>query len=764
MSAKKHTSKKTTSTWKSKILKLCWIVAATPFVLISLMLVIASFSDLPTFEELENPRSVEATVVYSIDKKILGKYYSQNRVKVSYQELSPHLTDALISTEDERFRTHSGVDANALMRAVAGAITLNSKGGGSTITQQLAKMMFHERPKSKLKRVMQKFSEWIIAVRLEKQYTKNELIAMYFNKFDFVNNAVGIHSAAKTYFNTTPDKLKIEQAAMLVGMAKNPNIFNPIRHPDTTHKRRMIVLHQMYKNEVITEQEYDSLKVLPLGINFKPDSHNTGLAPYYRGWLKEEVEHIIKENNITKDEEGNLYSVRLDGLKIYTTIDSKMQDYAEQAMLKHLTQLQKELDKDIKNNSNYPYAKSVTNEEADQMIQIKLKQSKRYNQMAEQGLSDTEIIKVLKKPITMKIFDWSSKRFEKEVTMSPYDSVKYHEKILKSGMISIEPQTGFVKVWVGGPSYRDFKYDYAIKSQRQVGSTIKPFAYAVALRDGITTPCTNYPNIEYCIDVKKGFTSDSWCPSDQFDGISTPVYCALAGSKNNITAKLIKESGGENKELVKLLNNIGIANSSIKPVPSLALGVCQMNVLDMTSAQTIFANGGVHVSPTSILRIEDRNGKVLYETKTIVKEVLDKTTAYDVLKMLKGTIKGAKRPEDGKIFGTARRLTYNKPYGNILFDCAGKTGTTQNSSDGWFVGFVPDLVTSIWVGCDNQNIHFNSSSLGQGANMSLPIWGYFIKDVYKDKRIKLNRKDFEPPCEDCSKQIECEQTITDPIF
>lgn len=750
----KNTSKKITPSWKRKILKWCWILTSIPFILIGLMLIIASFSDLPSFEELENPRTVEATVVYSIDGKILGKYYSENRVKVSYNELSPHLTNALIATEDERFRTHSGVDANAIMRAVLGAVTMSNKGGGSTITQQLAKMMFHERPNSKLKRIMQKFGEWIIAARLEKQYTKNEIIAMYFNKFDFVNNAVGIHSASKIYFNTTPKKLTIEQSAMLVGMAKNPNIFNPLRRSDTTIHRRMVVLNQMMKNEIITEQEYDSLRQLPLGINYKPDSHNTGSAPYFRGWLNDEIHDILKENNIYK-KDGHAYSVRRDGLKIYTTIDSRMQSYAEKAVERHLTNLQKEFDRDIKSNSNFPFAKDVSAKKADEIIRIKLKQTKRYISLYNKGLSESEIMKELKRPVKTNIFDWKSKDYRKSIEISPYDSVKYAEKILKTGMISIEPQTGFIKVWVGGPNYRNFKYDYAVKAQRQVGSTMKPFAYAIALRDGITTPCTTYPNIEYCIDVEKGFFSESWCPSDNFDGISTPVYCALAGSKNNITAKLIKESGGNNKQLVKFLNSIGIENGSIEAVPSLALGVCQMSVLEMTSAQTIFANGGVHVKPTSILRIEDRNGKILYEAKTEVKEVLDGETSYEVLKMMKGTIKGAKRLEDDKVFGTARRLTYNKPYGNISFECAGKTGTTQNSADGWFVGHVPDLVTSIWVGCDNQNIHFNSSSLGQGANMSLPIWGYFIKDVYRDKKIKINRGDFERPCKKCSETIDC---------
>ena len=740
MSAKKQQSPR----WKQKILKYCWIVASVPLFGIAFMLLLAAFSDLPSFEELENPRSVEATLVYSIDGEVLGKYYSQNRVKVAYKDLSPYLSQALIATEDERFRNHSGVDANAILRAVFGAVTFSNKGGGSTITQQLAKMMFHERPGSTWKRVRQKFAEWIISAKLEKRYTKNEIIAMYLNKFDFVNNAVGIHSAAKIYFNTSPDELSVEQAAMLIGMAKNPTIFNPVRNPDTTLHRRMIVLHQMQKNDFITEQVYDSLKQLPLGLDFHPETHNTGLAPYFRDWVKGELSQILKNNKITKDD-GSTYSVTRDGLKIYTTINAEMQRYAEKAVEKHLKSLQKELDRDIKNNANHPFGNHVSQNQAQQFIWTEIKKTNPYKTLKEKGTSDAEIYNTLKKQGVL-------------------DSIKRELKTLKAGMISIEPQTGFVNVWVGGPDYRQYKYDHAAVSKRQVGSTMKPFAYAIAIRDGVVTPCTSYPNIEYCIDVPKGFTSESWCPQDQFDGISTPIYCALAGSKNNITAKIIKETGGNNASLVKLFKSMDLDNSSIEPVPSLALGVCNMSVLEMTSAQSIFANGGVYIKPTTILRVEDRNGRILYEAKPQIKEVLDAETSYTVLKMLKGAIKGAKRPEDGQIFGTARRLTYNHPYGNISFECAGKTGTTQNNSDGWFMGFVPDLVTGVWVGCDNQNVSFNSTSLGQGANMSAPVWGYFIKDVYRNKRLKLNRGDFIPPCENCSPTIDCDTTQNNSIF
>jgi penicillin-binding protein 1A len=752
--AKKSKGNNVQITLRQKLIKLLWLGFAFPFVFILLMLTIATFSQLPSFDQLENPRSVEASMVYALDGDVLGKYYSENRVKVDYHELSPHLINALIATEDERFERHSGVDANAIARAVFGAITFSNKGGGSTITQQLAKMMFHEPPQTKFGRMRQKFSEWIIAVKLEKQYTKSELLAMYLNKFDFVYNAVGIHSAAKIYFNTTPDKLSIEQSATLVGMAKNPNIYNPVSNPDVALQRRMVVLKQMQKNDFITQQHYDSLRELPLALDFKPESQNTGTAPYFRSWLKDEVEQILKENSIIKPD-GSNYSIRFDGLKIYTTIDKNMQMYAEQAVEKHLKELQSIFDKDIQKNKHYPYAKSTSKEDADRFIWNEITKTPRYKSAIEQGLPKEQILKQFNTSREMTIFDWNAPNYMSKSTMTPYDSVVYVQKILRVGMVAIEPQTGFIKTWVGGPNFRNFKYDYAVSAKRQVGSTIKPFVYAAAIRDGLVNPCTEFANIEYCIETNKG----PWCPNDNFDDEMTPVYCALAGSKNNITTKLIKMTGGNNQQVVNMFSTMGVKNASIKPLPALGLGVCDMSVLEMTSAQTIFANQGVYVKPTAILRIEDRYGKILYEAKTTVKEVLDEYTAFEVLKMLKGTMKGAVRPSDGKVFGTG--MSIGKSLG---FECAGKTGTTQNSSDGWFMGYVPDLITGIWVGCDNPNVRFNSSSYGQGSRMAAPIWQHYIKKVYGDKKIKMNRGHFLPPNAGDLTVIKCDTISSQGVF
>ncbi|MFP5470161.1 MAG: transglycosylase domain-containing protein [Bacteroidia bacterium] len=743
---KKKKSNKAELTLTEKLIRAVWITFGLPFALIILMLIVAAFSDLPSFDELENPRSMEASMIYSIDGEVLGKFYTENRVKVEYHQISPHVVNALIATEDERFENHSGIDANAIARAIFGALTFSNKGGGSTITQQLAKMMFHEPPQTKFGRLRQKFGEWIISARLEKQYTKTEIITMYLNKFDFVYNGVGIHSAAKIYFNTTPDKLNIQQAATLVGMAKNPNIYNPVTNPEVTLQRRKIVLKQMQKNDYINEQEYDSLHPLSLGLDFKPESQNTGLAPYFRAWLKDEVEGLLKDNNVLKDD-GTTYSVRLDGLKIYTTIDQNMQQHAEQAVENHLKELQTIFDKDIRKNKNYPYSRDVSKQDAERFIWNEIKKSPRFATYQEEGLSNSEILNRFRMPVNMTIFDWNSPGYMKHTKMSPYDSLLYTLQVLRVGMVAIEPQTGFIKAWVGGPNYRNFKYDYATVAKRQVGSTIKPFVYATAIRDGLVDPCTEFANIEYCIETNRG----PWCPNDEFDEQMTPVFCALAGSKNNITTKLIEMTGGNNQQVVNMFRTMSIKNNSIRPVPALGLGVCDMSVLEMTSAQTVFANQGVYVKPVSILRIEDRYGKILYEANTTVKEVLDANTSFEVLKMLKGTMKGAKRPSDGKVFGTGMSIGKG-----LWFECAGKTGTTQNNSDGWFMGFVPDLVTGVWVGCDNPRIRFNNSYYGQGSRMAAPIWGKFISKVYGDKKIKLNRGDFKAPYENLSTRIDCD--------
>lgn len=753
--SKKCIAKKVKNQLSSKqkryILSLTWVLIFLPLLILGVMLVSTPEDELPSTKQLENPKSDEASLVYSFDGKILGSYYVSNRTKINYAELSPYLIQALVSTEDERYFDHSGIDGWALGRAVSGAAIGNNKGGGSTITQQLAKMMFHERPKSRYTRIRQKLAEWIIATRIETRYTKEEIIAMYFNEFDFLNTAVGIHSAARVYFDKAPIDLKIEEAAMLVGMAKNPSIYNPVKHPEKTLQRREVVLSQMKKNKVISKNEYDSLRTLPLGLQFNPETHTSGLAPYFREWIKQQTLDIIKSNNLKNQFDAPI-NIYIDGLKIYTTLDAKMQQHAEWAVQEHLgSELQFAFDKDIQNNKNYPFGKEVNKISAESYLQKEMKKSDRYKQLKVQGWTDEKIRKHFNETTTLQLFDWNAPKHSLTVEMSPMDSIKHTLKTLRSGLISIDPRTGFVKAWVGGPDYRHFKFDYAGQGQRQVGSTMKPFVYAAALESKVATPCKEYPNIKYCIDLDNG---KQWCPSGEknYDEVMTPVYFGLASSMNNITAKLIAEAGGKNARVVQYFMTMGLQNPSITPVPSLGLGVCDLSVLDMTAAHCVFSNNGNYIEPITILRIEDASGKILYEAKNAIIPVINETIAFDVLKMMKG-VTGVKT-SDGRNGGTARRLRWNRPY-QFKHILAGKTGTTQSNADGWFIGHTPDLVTGIWVGCETRSIHFNSTALGQGANSALPIWGYYMQRVYNDKKIKISHGDIRPPIQGMPTSIEC---------
>ncbi len=734
-----------------------WLVVFVPLIFVYVMLWSIPEDELPSIKQLENPKSDEASAVYDINGKILGTYYISNRIKVSYQELSPYLVDALVATEDERYFEHSGVDGWALARAVSGAVTLQNKGGGSTITQQLSKMMFHKASKNKFGRIRQKFAEWVIAVQLEKRYTKEEIVAMYFNEFDFLNTAVGIHSAARIYFNKLPKDLEIQEAAMLVGMAKNPSIFNPVKDSTATLKRREVVLSQMLKNDFLTKSQYDSLRVLPIGLDFKPETHTTGLAPYFREYVKQETIKIIKEKNLENNFEEP-YNIYTDGLKIYTTLDAQMQEYAEWAVNEHLSkQLQEELDKNIEKNKNYPFDNNVSSKKASDYLMAEMKKSDRYKNLKSLGWTDSKIEENFNKITTLTVFDWASPKHTKEVEMTPMDSIKYHLKVLRVGLVSLDPKTGFIKAYVGGPDFSFFQFDYTSQAQRQVGSTIKPFVYAAAIEAGVITPCTEIPYIEYCIELENG---KQWCPAgEDYDGTMTPMFFGLANSSNPVTAYVINKMGGKNTRVVKYLSNMGMKNSSVKEYPSLGLGVCDQSVIDMTAAHTVFSSQGKYHKPIAILRIEDANGKVLYESNVKTKEIMSKEVAFDVLKMMKG-VTGAKRPADGKWGGTGSRLRNSKNDYYFNRTMAGKTGTTQGNTDGWFIGHTPSLVTGVWVGCDHSKVHFKSTKYGQGANTSLPIWGYYMKKVYADKSIKLNRGDFNPPVVGATTIIECIKDTT----
>lgn len=712
--------------------------------------------ELPDYALLENPVSNQASTLYADDEKILGTFFVDNRSNVTYHELSINLVNALVATEDKRYFNHSGVDGWGLIRAISGQIVGQNKGGGSTITQQLAKMMFHEMPsRNKWSRVNEKLAEWVIAARIERRYTKKEIIAMYFNQFDFLYNAVGIKSAARIYYNTTPKELTVNQSATLVGMAKSPVIYNPKMNPNNALKRRNIVLNQMKKNGSLNIEELEKIKKEPIKVDYHPETQNTGVGAYFRGFLKKEAQRILKKNG-TLDPGGNPYNIYRDGLKIFTSLNYDLQQHAEAAVANHLGgYLQPEFQKDNSSKKHSPYGDETTREQRDRNIRKAIEKTTRYKRLIKQGVSEQEIDKIFNKKVQMKIFDWASKGKQKSVKMSPIDSLYHYKKILKIGLVSIQPRTGLVKAWVGGPDYKHFKYDYVSKAKRQVGSTIKPFVYAAAIEHGVINACTTYPNVEYCLDIQYGHEVRQWCPRGAgFDGMPMPVYYALGASKNPITAKIIKESGGDNKWVKGLFDKMELSNSSFQTVPALGLGVCDLSPLEMTSAHCIFSNNGVYNEPIMIVRIEDRNGKVLYDALPKQTPIIAPNTAFDVLKMMKGSL-GVVNPYNGKEGGTARRLRWDPNYGGLKNPIAGKTGTTQNGSDGWFIGHTPDLVTGIWVGNDDRIIHFNSSAIGQGARMAMPIWGHYMKAAYSNKNVAISKGDFQPPSPGIPTVIEC---------
>ncbi len=685
-----------------------------------------AFGPLPDVHELVNPKNNLATVVYSGDLKIIGKYYSENRVNVDFKDIDKDIVDALIATEDARFYEHSGVDVKALGRSVFGIFT-GGKGGGSTITQQLAKMMFPREKLSKPALVVRKFKEWIIASRLEKYYTKEEILALYLNKFDFLNLAVGVKSAAQIYFHRNQDSLKIEQAAMLVGMAKNPSYFNPIRFEERTQHRRNVVLSQMVKYGYLDKIKYDSLKTLPLGLNFHPEDHNEGLATYFREYLRDNYLSNWCKSHINPNT-GKPYNIYKDGLRIFTTIDSRMQQYAEEAVNEHMRELQKLFSKECLNKKNAPFAWNVSRQEIDNMMYASMKRSDRYRLLKEAGMNEFQILGTFKKPAKMTVY---SLRGEIDTILTPYDSIKYYKSFLQTGFMAMEPQTGYIKAWVGGINHKHFKYDHVKVSKRQVGSTFKPFVYALAIQEGLS-PCHQVPNVKTCITGEDG---KDWCPensdgpNDKNVGKMITLKKALALSINYITAWVIKQYGP--RAVVDLCHRLGIT-SDIPEVPSICLGTADISVFEMVGATSTFVNKGTYIQPTFITRIEDQNGKLLDEIIPNTDEVFSEEKAYAMIQLMRGVVDG----------GTGSRLrTRHKLYNQI----AGKTGTTQKNADGWFMGLTPELVAGVWVGGEDRSIHFNSMVEGQGASMALPIWGKFFNKAYADKTLKLSQADFPRP-------------------
>ena len=703
------------------------------------------FGALPKVDELLNPKNNLATIVYSGDMKILGKYYSENRVNVAFEKIDKDVVNALIATEDVRYYEHNGVDFKALLRSFSGFFTGGNKGGGSTISQQLAKMMFPREKLNKLELVVRKLKEWIIATQLEKYYTKDEILALYLNKFDFLNLAVGIKSAAQIYFNSNQDSLKIEQAAMLVGMAKNPSLFNPIRHNEICLKRRNVVLNQLVKYGYLSSLKYDSLKVLPLGLSFRPEDHNDGLAPYFREYLRDVFLKNWCKSHINSETEAP-FNIYKDGLKIYTTIDSKMQNYAEEAVYEHMNDLQKMFSKECLNKKNAPFAWNVSKQEIEGIMNSSVKRSDRYRQLKEDGLSHEKIIEIFHKPVPMRVY---SLRGDIDTILSPYDSIKYYKSFLQTGFMAMEPQTGYVKAWVGGINHKYFKYDHVKVSKRQVGSTFKPFVYALAIQEGLS-PCHQVPNIRTCINMPDG---KDWCP-DNSDGLKgtgqmITLRRALALSVNYVTAWIMKQYGPH--AVVNLVKRLGVT-SQIPEVPSICLGTADISVFEMVAANSTFANKGTYIQPTFITRIEDKNGKVLEEFIPNSNEVFSEEKAYTIIQLMRGVVQE----------GTGSRLRGAKY--KLNNQIAGKTGTTQHNADGWFIGLTPELAAGCWVGGEDRSIHFNSITEGQGASMALPIWGKFFVKVYADKTIKLSKTDFTKPKNlDPNLEMDCSKYDDQPL-
>lgn len=765
-----------------KVVKILWIFIA----LISLVCVFIFFSIakgwigyMPPVEDLENPNYKFATEVFSEDGKVLGTYsYSkENRVFVGYNDLSPNIINALIATEDVRFAEHSGIDAYALTRAVVkrGILMQKNAGGGSTITQQLSKQFYSPSADNVMERLFQKPIEWVIAVKLERYYTKEEILTMYLNKFDFLNNAVGIKTAAFTYFGCEPKDLKIEEAATLVGMCKNPSLYNPVRYNERSRGRRNVVLDQMRKAGYITEAERDSLQALPLKLKYNRVDHKEGLATYfreylrgvltakkpdkanYRGWqMQKYYEDSLDwennplfgwcEKNTKKD--GTKYNLYTDGLKIYTTLDSRMQQYAEDAVTEHLKELQGYFFKEKKGAKKAPYTFRLTQEQVDEILGRAMRLSDRYRIMKKAGATEAEIKKAFDTPEEMSVFSWEG---EKDTIMTPMDSIRYYKFFLRAGFMSMDPRSGHVKAYVGGPNYHYFQYDMAMVGRRQVGSTIKPFLYTLAMENGFS-PCDEVRHVEYTLIDENG---KPWTPRNankKLIGDMVTVKWGLANSDNWITAYLMSKLNPYN--LKRLIHTFGVRNRDIVPSVSLCLGPCEISVGEMVSAYTAFPNKGIRVAPLFVTRIEDNDGNVLATFAPEMQEVISVSSAYKMLVMLRAVVNEGTG-------GRVRRL-------GVKADMGGKTGTTNYNADGWFMGFTPSLVSGCWVGGEDRDIHFDTMLHGQGASMALPIWTKYMVKVLGDKSLGYDENEtFQlpegyDPCKD-DVNLEGDTHIEEPI-
>lgn len=741
---KKETKKPSVSpTFKKKFLCWFWGIFAGGILLIVLifwMITKGWLGYLPPLDELQNPKNKFATEVFSSDMQSLGRFYrKENRVGVTYDQISPYMIDALIATEDARFYSHTGVDAKGLTRAI---LLLGRAGGGSTITQQLAKQLWSPRANNIFERALQKPIEWVIATKLERLYSKEEILTMYLNQFDFLYNAVGVKSAAQVYFSTTPADLKIEEAATLVGLCKNPALYNPIRRPERALARRNTVLGQMCKYDYITPEVCDSLQALPIEIKYQSVDHKQGLAPYFREylrgvltakqpkasnypeWNKQQYEIDMKqwkENplygfcNKNHKPDGMPYDLYQDGLRIYTTIDSRMQQYAEEAVNEHIQALQKDFYKEKKGKSYAPFSRDLSREEIDGIMNRSMRQTDRYRTMKKDGKSETEIREAFNTPVEMRVFSYNGMI---DTTMTPMDSIRWNKYFLRCGFMSMDPHTGAVKAYVGGPNFAQFQYDMVNTGRRQIGSTVKPYLYTLAMDEGMW-PCDSTVNDSVTLIDGNGVR---WTPRDTHvknQGQMVTLNWGLQQSSNWITAYLMSLYTPE--QLVRLMRSFGI-EGQLDPVVSICLGPCEVSVKEMVDAYTTFPNKGIRVEPLYVTRIEDNNGNVLATFTPKTYEIISETTAYKMIYMLRNVM------DHGT--GVRARLRYG-----LKAPMGGKTGTSQNNSDGWFVGFTPSLVSGVWVGGEDRSIHFDRMALGQGANMALPIFSLYMQKVYADPNL-----------------------------
>ena len=729
---------------------------------------------MPPVEDLQNPINHFATQIYSSDGKIMGtwNYNKENRICVDYSQLSPSLIQALVATEDVRFYDHSGIDFYALARAVIkrGIFGRKSAGGGSTITQQLAKQLYSAKAENVTERLLQKPIEWVIAVQLERNYTKDEIIALYLNYFDFLHNAVGIKTAANTYFGKEPDSLNILESATLIGLCKNPSYYNPVRYPERSLERRNVVLMQMQKAGYITEAEYEELSAEPLNLNFHVSDHKDGIASYFREHLRRymmakkpdrndypswnrikyyqdsinwETDPLYGWCNKNFKKNGDPYNVYSDGLKVYTTIDSRMQQYAEQAVYEHVVKfLQPAFDKENRRKQNAPYSGALTKEQLKNILMRSICQSERYRLMKSVGASDEQIMKAFRTPVEMSVFTYHG---EIDTIMTPLDSIRYYKSFLRCGFMSMSPIDGAVKAYVGGLDFMHFNYDMCMDGRRQVGSTIKPFLYSLAMENGFS-PCDEAPNVQQTYIV----AGKPWTPRNSGHsryGQMVTLKWGLAQSNNWISAYLMDKL--QPQAFVDLLHEYGIKNPDIHPSMSLCLGPCEISVAEMVSAYTAFVNNGIRCAPLMVTRIEDNEGNVITRFQPRMNEVISEESAHKMLYMLKGVVDG----------GTAGRLRFRY---NMTGDLAGKTGTTNNNSDAWFMGITPHLVSGVWVGGDDRDIHFDTMQMGQGATMALPVFAYYMKRVYADRRLGFSETakfdlplDFNP----CMSDVDSDESL-----